>query len=351
MATSDCHSNIVLCSHSDSKSEDSEHIDLGLRWLEDFLPENYEHHICNIEIVEKEVKQVTLRLAVSTEEGAKEWLESMQKSSLATFRVERTYPTSVERVLYKTEFRCQHNTKPRSTTADQRKGSKNTNCPAGLSIVVKVSTFQASDGKKRKCRSSDPHMPDHPMVVKFKRTHNHPLKAADALRHRDVSQEVKEKFLDLFSKGYTPSKALELHKYDLRLQHNDNYTFISADRSIIPDLQYTYRLYYQTFKKEYREAQGELIFKELEIKIEEGLDDHIRLSNSCAEENGSDPIITELNKAFLAVQQSYIRDKEFFEGPVTEFTKKLDELTSGTDTALASALHCFGRHSGEAHAP
>ncbi|XP_014775784.1 uncharacterized protein LOC106873077 [Octopus bimaculoides] len=274
MATSDGHANLVLCSHSDANIIDTEHT----RWLAEFLPENYKHHICNIEIVEKEVK-VTMRLAVSTREGAKEWLESMQKSSLSTFRVERTYPSSGEKVLFKTEFRCQHNTKPRTATADQRKGSKNTNCPAGLSIVGKVSTFEKSDGKKRKCRSSDPHMPDHPMIVKFKCTHNHPLRAEDALKHRDVSEEVKVKFLELFNRGYTPSKALELHKYDLQLQHSDNYIFISADRSITPDLQYCYRLYYQTFKKEYGEAKGEFILEELKRKIEEGsFGDDIKLS-------------------------------------------------------------------------
>ena len=73
-------------------------------------------------------------------------------------------------------------------------------------------------------------------------------------------------------------------------------------------------------------------------------------SKSSAEENGSDPILNKLNKAFLALQQSYIGDKEFLGGPVKKFTKKLQKLTSGTDTALASALHCFGRYSGVAGA-
>ena len=73
-------------------------------------------------------------------------------------------------------------------------------------------------------------------------------------------------------------------------------------------------------------------------------------SKSSAEENGSDPILNELNKACLALQQCYIGDKEFLGGPVTKFTKKLQEVTSGTDTALASALHCFGRYSGVAGA-
>ncbi|XP_063971450.1 uncharacterized protein LOC135158094, partial [Lytechinus pictus] len=316
----------------------------------EFLPVNYKHHICSVKEGVDGVN-ITLRLAVSTEEGAKKWLESMQKSSLATFRVERTHPSSGEKVLYKTEFRCQHNTKPRTATANQRRGSKNTSCPAGLSIIVKVSTFERSDGRVRKSRSSDPHLPDHPMVVKFKSTHNHLLRSADALKHRDVSEDVKEKFLDLFSKGYTPSKALALHKYDLQLQHNDNYVFVSADRAITPDLHYTYRLYYQTFKKEYGEAKGEFVLKELERRIKDGsLGDGVKLSKSSAEENGSDPKLNELHKAFLALQQSYIGDKEFLGGPVQKFTKKLLELNSGTNTALASALHCFGRYSGVAGA-
>ena len=87
-------------------------------------------------------------------------------------------------------------------------------------------------------------MPDYPVVVKLKCSHNHPLGAAHALKHRAVSEEVKERFLDLFSKGYSPSKALELYKYDLQLAHNEKCICISADRSITPNLQYCYRLAY-----------------------------------------------------------------------------------------------------------
>ena len=68
--------------------------------LQEFLPENYEHHICEVALKQGEVN-VTLRLAISTKEGAKEWLKSLQKSSLATYRVERTYPSSGEKLLCK----------------------------------------------------------------------------------------------------------------------------------------------------------------------------------------------------------------------------------------------------------
>lgn len=44
-----------------------------------------------------------------------------------------------------------------------------------------------------------------------------------------------------------------------------------------------------------------------------------------AEENGRDPVIDELNKASLAIQLSYIRDKGFPGGPVKKkITKKVN---------------------------
>ena len=63
------------------------------------------------------------------------------------------------------------------------------------------------------CRSNDPHLPTYPMTVVLKFTHNHPIMAADVLKHRKVSEEIRLKFLDLFKCGHNPATALELHKY------------------------------------------------------------------------------------------------------------------------------------------
>jgi len=51
------------------------------------------------------------------------------------------------------------------------------------------------------------------MTVVLKFTHNHPIMAADVLKHRKVSEEIRLKFLDLFKCGHNPATALELHKY------------------------------------------------------------------------------------------------------------------------------------------
>ena len=50
-------------------------------------------------------------------------------------------------------------------------------------------------------RSKDPHLPAYPMIVVLHYVHNHPIMAADALKHRKVADETREKFLDLFKSG------------------------------------------------------------------------------------------------------------------------------------------------------
>ncbi|CAL9690696.1 unnamed protein product [Knipowitschia caucasica] len=100
-------------------------------------------------------------------------------------------------------------------------------------------------------RSTNAHLPEFPMIVNMRYIHNHPINCADALKHRDVSDEVKETFLKLFKAGHTPSSALEIHKYDMQTEDQDDFVFNSADRAKIPDLQWCYRLYYSTAQKAY----------------------------------------------------------------------------------------------------
>ena len=53
------------------------------------------------------------------------------------------------------------------------------------------------------------------LIVVLHYVHNHPIMAADALKHRKVADETltREKFLDLFKSGHSPSTALESHRY------------------------------------------------------------------------------------------------------------------------------------------
>ena len=50
------------------------------------------------------------------------------------------------------ERRCQHMTCPRTTSANKRKSSKNTNCPAILVLIVRKTEFKRLDGTDRVMR-------------------------------------------------------------------------------------------------------------------------------------------------------------------------------------------------------
>ena len=81
-----------------------------------------------------------------------------------------------------------------------------------------------------------------PTVINVTWNHNHEVQCADAFRKRDVNDNTKEKLLELFRAGHSPSSALDTLKYDLQSDNtNEEYLRMSADKSICPDLQYCYR--------------------------------------------------------------------------------------------------------------
>ena len=102
-----------------------------------------------------------------------------------------------------------------------------------------------------------------PATITFTDRHNHPLNSADALRRRHVSDQVQDKFLQLFAAGHSLSSALEMHKCDLQIQDKVNYAVVAADRYFCPDLQWCFRLYYKTFKSEYGPQSGDDMIKTL----------------------------------------------------------------------------------------
>lgn len=86
-------------------------------------------------------------------------------------------------------------------------------------------------------------MPHFPTCIKLNHVHNHGLDCAAALKHRDVSDDVRALFLELYSEGYNPSGALALYKYNKQIEYKDEYFKICADRAIIPDIGWCSRLF------------------------------------------------------------------------------------------------------------
>ncbi|XP_041479165.1 uncharacterized protein LOC121426833 isoform X1 [Lytechinus variegatus] len=157
----------------------------------------------------------------------------------------------------KIDLRCQHNTRH---TCKPGKRTKDTKCPATMSLVLKKSIKYP--------RSKDPHIKAGLLfIVTLRFEHNHPLSCADVLKRKDVSEATVTKLKTLFQNGHSPSSALDMIKYDLQEEHGDQYVYVSADRSILPDPQFCYRLYYKVFEQAYGPASGEAMFVDLENRI------------------------------------------------------------------------------------
>ena len=79
------------------------------------------------------------------------------------------------------------------------------------------------------------------MIVNLRFNHNYPLVVADALCHKDVFVAVKKKFTEMFEAGHSPASALEMPKYDLQVENEDDFMFTSAVRALFPEMQWCYR--------------------------------------------------------------------------------------------------------------
>ncbi|PIK60343.1 hypothetical protein BSL78_02712 [Apostichopus japonicus] len=109
-----------------------------------------------------------------------------------------------------------------------------------------------------------------PRVVTLKWNHNHEITSADTFRKRDVSDATREKLLELFSAGHSPSSAIDTLKYDLQMENNDeDYLRLSADKATCPDLQYCFRLFYKEFNEHYGEMSGGKMMLCLEQKMKD----------------------------------------------------------------------------------
>ncbi|XP_071805679.1 uncharacterized protein [Asterias amurensis] len=230
--------------------------------LSRILPSSYNYCICEYRDTDtsRDAFFATLGVNIKTKPDASKWLQQFQKKSMTTMRVSRTWPQSGPVNIFKKRFRCHHNTRAAITT-NQKLSSKNTRCQAFINITV-----QKIGVRTRRKNAS--HCLEFPTRLRMGFDHNHALESADVLRHRDVCKATKHKFNKLFKAGHSPSSALEIHKYDMQCLYRDNYLQMAlADRAVIPDVQWCYRLYYKTVSTVQRHKGAEELISDLQASV------------------------------------------------------------------------------------
>lgn len=117
-------------------------------------------------------------------------------------------------------------------------------------------------------RSTDTLLKEFPTVIILNHCHNHPLKAAESLRHRRPTNDVVEKFTKMFRSGYSPSTALHTHQYDIQESSGEHFFEALADGCQCPNLQWCYNLYRRLYNAEYGPPSGEAMVASLKTAVE-----------------------------------------------------------------------------------
>ncbi|XP_041468587.1 uncharacterized protein LOC121418660 isoform X2 [Lytechinus variegatus] len=225
--------------------------------LKAVLPDNYDYVITSFSLQDA---GFTALLEASAPDAMK-WKQDFEESSKCTWRVQRTHPCQGQRILFKKDYRCHHGQQRKMKEGCSRH-MKDTGCSSSLQLTVRrTKTFGG-----RLSRSTNPNLQSHPAIIKIVWNHNHAINIPSALRFRDVNQQTCEKLEDLFRKGHSPSSALNVLEMDLQTDP-ESYILKSGDRSLCPDLQFCFRLYYKIFNQTYGASDGDQMIGDLDSKI------------------------------------------------------------------------------------
>ena len=125
---------------------------------------------------------------------------------------------------------------------------KNTECPALLKLTLSGSHLHTS--RRYKLSLIQQTKDKYPLEIALDFIHDHSINSADALRYRPVSEEVKGKFIELFSEDYVASSALAKYKEGIRQScSEDEFTVKMANRSIVPDYVWVFHFHAQYVEK------------------------------------------------------------------------------------------------------
>ncbi|KAK3916852.1 Uracil phosphoribosyltransferase, partial [Frankliniella fusca] len=237
--------------------------------VKESIPMNYNYKILSVDpmnvyksesVDQTEMFQAILRLDIRNKEDALEWLQNYQSSSFTDWRVRRTHHDNTNKLIFKKQYRCHNNTLAQYRPETKEPHYKHTECKASVTLTVK--NFEMK-------RSKDTLLKTHPLEVQIDHCHNHPLNAADSLRHRRPTPQVKEKFLEMFKNGHSPASALRTFQYDLQVEQGDDFWKVLADGALCPNEQWCYYQYYKQFGEAYGAPDGTLMVASLQKAIEQ----------------------------------------------------------------------------------
>lgn len=145
----------------------------------------------------------------------------------------KRYEIKRKHVLFREMRHCIHSDKVkkkqgnRETKRAQSSRARNIGCSATIHLRLESWCVELS----------------HPLEINIKFTHNHVVNSAESLSFRRVDNAVRDKYLELFKDGHSPSSAMHVYEDELHLSTTDDHELLEllADRARNPDYDYIFR--------------------------------------------------------------------------------------------------------------
>ena len=215
--------------------------------LEDILPHDFNYKVVRFKVVNDDAeikleKHFNARLLVNicTEEELSTFLQEFSSLTNTSYNQEDTDKKSLKNAVSSGYRKCIHrvikrkDSKTNAAKSDKTQGL-NTDCPASLHFKIKRHICSHSlTGDS--CTS-------YACEISVDYCHNHVILAAEAAKYHPVSENTKNKFLDLFHQGYGASKSLNIYKEYLRDIYKEDYIKISSNRSYLPDYKWVFNFH------------------------------------------------------------------------------------------------------------
>ena len=216
--------------------------------LEDIVPHDYDYNVLKFKIINDEAplkfeKQFIAKLSVNicSEESLRAYLTEFSSISSTSYNQGGgSDKRNLKNSLLKGDRKCMHQVRKRidpktNTVKPDRTEGQQTHCTANISYKIRKHICSYSlTGEV--CTT-------YACEINLEHTHNHVILAAEASKYHPVSENTKQKFLDLFQQGYGASKSLTIYKEYLKDIYKEDYIQISSNRSYHPDYMWVFNFH------------------------------------------------------------------------------------------------------------
>ena len=227
-----------------------------MKMLESLLPSKFEYRVGEVkileqsEILEEQRFHASFEVNICRKGEAEEFLRCIASKNGTDFKAPRK--EKIRMGYSSNRYNCGRNVRDQRSAkeeievkrsgqgrvkGEERQKGKGTECGAHFTykLLPCIHGHEDDDEGDRECFN---------LSIRLKHDHNHEIVTTDAWNFLDVSEETKDRYFQLFSDAFSPSKARLAYIAEMKAKLGEDEFFkISARRSVNPDSRTVFNLY------------------------------------------------------------------------------------------------------------